>query len=95
MTLYLFFLDLTLFPPFPGTCDVAWTGGFSEIPGSVDNNDWMWNLTDSTAPLLYIAWDPSEPNNLTGDQDAIALVKLKNYFYCDFPSNPGSIYANE
>ena len=74
---------------FTGTCDFTWTGGFTTVLGSADNKDWKWNLTDTVGPLIYSAWGAYDPDNGSGDQDALVLLGLfgYNYHYADAPSN--------
>ena len=68
-------------------CDFIFTSGYSPIPGSLDNSDWTWNITDCTQPLTYINWfigsSYSEPNNMSGKQFHLALQTGTDYHWTD------------
>ena len=66
---------------------MVWTGGQTNNPGTTVTADWRWlYTTDYAGPhedFLYDGWHPEEPNNIGGNQRAMAPFESKDYDFSD------------
>ena len=69
-------------------CEHIWTGGYSNIEGSINTADWNWYYTSdfsgASKPATYLSWAANQPNNYGGDQHVIHLSRSSGEDNYDF-----------